>query len=71
MAAGGEGTQTLAMERETLERYFLHDLEWKGGLVLLTFNKGDEPQRASGGGLKFSVFDSVAWPHPCFSGSKK
>jgi hypothetical protein len=30
MAAGGGGTQTRAMQHETTQRYFLHDLEGKG-----------------------------------------
>jgi hypothetical protein len=47
------------MKRETTQLSFLHDLEGKGGLVLLTFGRGNDPQRASNGGLMFSVFDGV------------
>jgi hypothetical protein len=30
------------------------------GLILLTFGEASDPQRASGGGLKFLVFDGLA-----------
>jgi hypothetical protein len=41
------------------------------GLVLLTFGEENDPRRASGGGLKFLVFDGGARPRVSFSGFKK
>jgi hypothetical protein len=38
------------------------------GLVLLTFGDVNDPRRASGGDLKFLVFDGGAQPRLSFSG---
>jgi hypothetical protein len=41
------------------------------GVILLTFGKANGPRRASGGDLKFLVFDDSARPRLSFSGFKK
>jgi hypothetical protein len=41
------------------------------GLILLTFGEANDQRRASGGGLKFLVFNGGARPQLSFSGIKK
>jgi hypothetical protein len=71
MAAGGEGAQARAMGHGARQSFYLRDLEEPTSLVLLTFDKENDPQRASGDGLKFLVFDGGARPRLSFSGFKK
>jgi hypothetical protein len=60
MVAGGEGAQEHAMGHGGKTKLLPTRSRRAKGLILLTFGDANDPRRASGGGLKFLVFDGGA-----------
>jgi hypothetical protein len=71
MAGGGEGAVALAMEHGARQKLLPMRSRRTRGLISLTFGEANDPRWASGGGLKFMVFNNGARPQLSFSSFRK